>query len=420
MTLDRPVTQRRWWHLDARVDYLNHGAFGACPVPVLAAQQKWQRRLERQPMDFLARELEPLWDEARAAVAAFVGAQPQDLVFVANATAGVNTVLRSLKWRAGDELLTTDHAYNACRNALNYVGASQRARVVCAQIPFPFKNEDDLVAPILSAVTPRTRLVLLDHITSPTAFILPVARLVRELERRGVDTLVDGAHAPGMVPLNLEKIGAAYYTGNGHKWLCGPKGAAFLHVRRDKQSAIRPLVISHGANSARQDRSRFLIEFGWMGTSDPSAWLALPEALRKMKSCMSGGWPEIMKRNHALAVAARRFLCEALEVEPPCPESFLGSMAAVALPDAPVNARPTAPLFIDPLQDALRWKHRIEVPVMPWPSVPHRWLRVSAQLYNSLPQYERLAHAAAGLLAGGAPARAGTHLGSMRNRRPAK
>lgn len=392
-SLNRPAANPQHWLLDPDIIFLSHGAFGACPRPVLECQNEWRARLERQPLQFLVRELEAQLDAAREQLAQFIGADADDLVFVPNATGGVNTILRSLQFQPGDELLTTDHEYNACRNALDFVAERSGARVVVAKIPFPFRDADEIVASVLNSVTPRTRLALLDHVTSQTGVILPIERLVGELNQRGVDTLVDGAHAPGMVPLNLKQTSAAYYTGNCHKWLCTPKGAALLHVRRDRQKFIRPLTISHGANSARQDRSRFLIEFGWQGTFDPSACLSVPEAIRFIGSQLPGGWPEVMARNRALALAARKTLCARLETAEPCPEEFIGALAAIPLPDATPDALPKLPFNEYPLQDALRMKHRIEVPVISWPTPPQRVLRVSAQLYNSLPQYEQLAKA---------------------------
>ena len=383
----------RLWPLDPEVVFLNHGSFGSCPRPVLEFQQALRERMERQPVQFLARELEGLVDQARDGLARFVGAETDDLVFVPNATAGVNTVLRSLPFQRDDELLVTDHEYNACHNALDFVAARSGAKAVVVQIPFPLRSQDEILAAVLNGVTPRTRLALLDHVTSQTGLVLPIQRLVRELSARGVETLVDGAHAPGMVPLNLRDLGAAYYTGNCHKWICAPKTAGFLHVRRDRQERIHPLSISHGANSPRTDRSRFLIEFGWMGTFDPSACLSVPEAVRFVGALLPGGWPEVMRRNRELALAGRNVLCGALNLEAPCPDEMIGSLASIPLPDGPDLHRPSSPLYTDPLQELLRLRHRIEVPVIPWPAPPRRLLRISAQLYNSLDQYERLAEA---------------------------
>jgi len=389
----QPAADPQLWLLDPEITFLNHGSFGACPRRVLEIQSEWRARIERQPLQFLARELEPQLDAARASLAQFVGANPEDLVFVPNATQGVNSVLRSLAFQPGDELLVTDQEYNACRNALEYAAERAGARVVVVPLPFPVRNADDLVEPILAGVTPRTRLALVDHVTSQTGMVLPLARVVAELHRRGVDTLVDGAHAPGMTPLNLTQLGAAYYSGNCHKWLCAPKGAALLHVRPDRRSLIRPLTISHGANSARRDRSRFLLEFGWQGTYDPSAFLSVPEAIRFVGSLHPDGWAGVMSVNRALALAARRILCVSLHIPEPCPEEFIGSLASVPLPDAAPDAWPRLPINEYPLQDALRENHRIEVPVVSWPAPPKRVLRISAQLYNSPPQYDRLARA---------------------------
>ena len=230
------------WPLDPAVTFLNHGSCGACPRPVLQAQQAWRDQMEAEPIDFLGRQLPGLMDATRIALAAFVGADADDLAFVPNATAGVNTVLRSLRFQPGDELLATSLEYNASLNALRFAAEGASASVVIAEIRLPVHDPGQVVAAILARVTPRTKLALISHVTSPTAIIFPIAQLVNELHRRGIDTLVDGAHGPGMVPLELDAIGAAYYTGNGHKWLSAPKGSAFLHVRRDRQASIRPLA----------------------------------------------------------------------------------------------------------------------------------------------------------------------------------
>ncbi len=308
-----------------------------------------------------------------------------------NATAGVNAVLRSLDLDQNEELLVTTHEYDACRNTLDYVAGLNGAKVVCIDVPYPITSPDEVVARVLERVSERTRLLLIDHITSQTALIMPVERLVAEMEGRGIDTLVDGAHAPGMLPLDLRTLGAAYYAGNLHKWVCAPKGAAFLYVRENRRRSVRPAVISHGASSTRPDRSRFLIEFDWTGTFDPTAWLSVPEALRFMASLVEGGWPAVMRRNHALALQARGILCDALGIAHPAPDEMLGSMAAVPLSDSDAVTAP--PLYGDPLQDALLFEEKIEVPIVPWPHPGKRVLRVSAQLYNTIEEYQRLAEA---------------------------
>lgn len=384
-------SMKEHWLLDPDVAFLNHGSFGATPRAVLAKQDEWRRRMEREPVLFLARELEGLLDNARADLARFVGAAAEDLVFVPNATAGVNAVLRSQRFATGDEVLVTTHEYNACRNVLEYIASRSGANVVVLDVPFPIDSADTVVERILNAVNARTRLLLIDHVTSQTALVFPIERIITELHARGVEVLVDGAHAPGMFPLDLHSLGASYYTGNLHKWVCAPKGAAFLYVREDRRARIRPVAISHGANSTRTDRSRFHLEFDWTGTFDPTAWLCVSESIQYLQSLVPGGWTEIMKRNHTLALRARDILCAALSIEPPAPDGMLGSMAAVPLPDGDATSAPS--LYGDPLQDLLFEQFRIEVPVVPWPKTPHRVLRVSAHLHNGEEEYERLANA---------------------------
>jgi isopenicillin-N epimerase len=378
------------WPLERDVAFLNHGSFGACPSEVLRHQAALRAEMEGEPVRFLSRELDDRLDVARAALAAFVGADPDDLAFVTNATGGVNAVLRSLTFAAGDELLTTDHAYGACRNTLDYVAGRAGARVVIATLPFPVASPDEIVETVLARVTPRTRLALLDHITSPTGLILPIERLSTTLAQRGIEVLVDGAHAPGMVPLDLGALDATYYSGNCHKWLCAPKGSAFLWTRRDRQPGVHPLTISHGATAVRPGRSRFRLEFDWTGTSDPTAWLTVPKAIEYVGSLVPGGWPEVMARNRALALQARDVLCAAAGTAPPCPDTMLGSLASVRLPD---GTAPVAWRRPDPLQKRLYDGWGIEVPVMSWPAAPRRLIRISAQLYNRREQYERLAEA---------------------------
>lgn len=385
----------KFWTLDPTVTFLNHGSFGACPQLVLAVQARLRERLEQEPVRFFIREFEELLDNAKSQLATFVGADPADLAFVPNATTGVNAVLRSLTFNIGDELLTTDHEYNACRNALDFVTERTGARVVVAKIPFPIDSPEQVVTAVMERVSSQTRLALLDHVTSQTALVLPIEQLVRELGECGVDTLVDGAHAPGMIPLNLRKIGATYYTGNCHKWLCAPKGAAFIYVRRDQQSEIRPLTISHGANSPRTQRSRFQLEFDWTGTDDPTAYLCVSEAIRFMGSLLPGGWLELMEKNRSVALAARQLLCERLGMSVPCPAQMVGSMAVVPLPD---QASDTEETLIPPLQNALFERFRIEIPVIPRPATPKQLIRISAQLYNTQQQYEYLAEALVSLV----------------------
>jgi isopenicillin-N epimerase len=378
------------WILDPSVKYLNHGSYGACPRAVLDVQAALREELEREPVDFLAATLPARLGAARESLAAFLGASPEDLVFVSNATSGVNAVLRSLRFEPGDELLLTTHTYAACKKTIDFVASRTGLRPVVAELPFPLSNEEQVVAAVRACISPRTRLALMDHVTSPTALVLPIARLVRELEAAGIDTLVDGAHAPGMVPLALTELGAAYYTGNAHKWLCAPKGAAFLHVRRDRQAALHPNVISHGYSAG------FHEEFDWTGTCDPTAWLCIPDSIRFLASLVPGGWPGIMAVNHALVLEARDLLLEACGIPAPCPDEMLGSMAALPLP-APARGSPAERLDFRGLHDWFRARS-VETWVYPHP-LP--LIRISAQLYNTRDEFVQLARLLGEALHGG-------------------
>lgn len=375
------------WSLHTSVAYLNHGSFGACPTAILEHQTALRLELEREPADFLVRGLPARLAAARQALGEFIGAEPADLCFVPNATTAVSTVLRSLSLGLGDELLTTDHAYAACRKAAEFVATRAGARVVTARVPFPIDSEDEIVEPVLAAVTKRTRLALLDHVTSPTGLVFPIERLVRGLAERGVETLVDGAHALGMLPLEIARLGAAYYTANAHKWLCAPKGSAFLFVRRDRQRGLHPLAISHGYDPERA-AAAFRAEFDWVGTTDPTPWLVIPECLSFLGALLPGGWPELMVRNRALALRARAILCEALRVAAPCPESMIGALASVPLLAAAASS-PAARLDHERL---MSWFRRRGIETWFCPGVSGgKLVRLSAQLYNHEAQYHALA-----------------------------
>lgn len=408
---------RHWSRLDRETVFLNHGSFGACPDAVLQRQSELRDRLEREPVRFMVEELEPLAGEARAALAAFLGVpEPADLAFVPNATAGVNAVLRSLDFKPGDEILTTDHEYNACVNAARFVCDRTGAKLTMARLPWPVASEDELIQPLLDAITDRTRLVVLSHITSPTAIVFPMARIRSALRERGVPLLIDGAHAPGMIPLDLSALDPDYYAGNCHKWLCAPKGAGFLYVRRDLRPGIHPAVISHGYNSRRTDRSRFELEFSWTGTGDPTAALSVPAAIEAMGDIIAeksgpfestrAAWYAIMQRNRALALRARDTIASALGLSAPVPDSMIGSIATLVLPPRPQPPTPGSTKYHDPLQDEILRRFSIQVPIVPWPdrgvvasagiTTPPdqpfgRAVRISAQIYNDHAQYEYLA-----------------------------
>ena len=382
------------WDLDPSVTFLNHGSFGATPRVIMERQQELRRNLERNPVDFFQRQLTPLLNKARAAMAEFVHADPAGLVFVRNTTEGVNAVLQSLKFRPSDELLVTDHEYNACRNVLDHVARRDGAKVSVISLPFPFSDPQDVVDAITERVTPLTRLVLLDHITSPTASILPIERIIPALADRGVESLIDGAHAPGMLPLDLTALGATYYVGNCHKWMCAPKSCALLYVAPERREHIRPAVLSHGANAQREHASRLHLEFDWMGTHDPTAQLCLPEVVQFFREILpNGGWPAMRKHNRDLAIYARDEISAAFGTAHAIPDACVGSMVTVRLPDGPNTPKVDTVHGQHDLQMRLKNEYNIEVPIVPWGGPPNQWVRVSAQLYNSREDMDKLVSA---------------------------
>lgn len=379
------------WGLDPNTVFLNHGSFGATPLAVREEQRRWQDRMEFEPVAFLDGEGLEQTARTRQALAEMLLCDGNDLALVDNATTGVNTVLRSLEFNAGDELLVPDHAYQACRNALDFVAERWGAKVVTVHIPFPVSGPDEVVEAIMNAVTPRTVLAMIDTVTSPTGLRMPFETLVDRLERRGVAVLLDAAHGIGMVPLNLDELGASYTTSNCHKWLCAPKGTAFLHVRRDKQNGIHPLTISHGMSFPLGETTRFRHEFDWTGTRDLSAHCSIPTTIEHVGGLVEGGWPAIMQRNHDLVIRGRNLLCEALSLEPPCPDEMVACIATLVLPfdeNEVINVHEQ-----DPLSRVLKETYGIQIPVWTWASPRGRYFRISAQLYNTEDEYRYLAWA---------------------------
>ena len=380
------------WSLDPSINFLNHGSFGACPQVVLDYQSEIRARIERQPVQFFLRDIYALVDEARRQVGEFLDAAAENLVFVRNATEGVNAVIRSLPFNPGDEILMTDHTYPACRNVVEYVAAQHGAKVVTAKVDFLGITPNRAHEQIMAGVSDKTRLALIDHITSPTGLILPIETLIPALEGQGIPTLIDGAHGPGMLDISLTELNPSWYVGNFHKWVCAPKGAGVLYVRGDRQAGLHPATISHGFALEGQvpGRSLLHLEFDWTGTQDPSAWLSVPRAIQAVGELRSGGWPEIRREAHALTLRARTHLASVLDVPIPTDDSMIGQLAALPLP--PSN-EPVSHLYGTPFQERLLYDFGVEVPIVPWPSPPHRLIRISAAPYNDFSDYQALGDA---------------------------
>jgi isopenicillin-N epimerase len=374
------------WNLDRGFLTVNHGSFGAAPRSVLAAQRAWQDRMERQPSRFMNTVYAGAVREAANALAAFLNANGNDLVFVDNATTGCNAVLRSLAFQPDDEVLVLSHAYGAVHNAVRYVTEHAGARIVEVKVPFPDPTEDGLVASVIAALSPLTRLAVIDHITSGSAIVLPVQRIVAACRDAGVRVLVDGAHVPGQIDVDLTAIDADWYTGNCHKWLCAPKGCAFLHAQATAQAGLHPGTISHGYEKG------FLAEFDWTGTTDPSRFLAVTAAL-DFHQCLGG--PALRARNRSLAAEGAALLAQRLNTQVGTQGSVAGAMATVRLPvDDPTPEHAWA------IRDRLM-AAGTDAPVHALDGA--LWLRLSAFAYNELDDYARLAEIVAAVLRGATP-----------------
>jgi isopenicillin-N epimerase len=382
------------WHHDKNTVFLNHGSFGACPDKILQEQTQLQMRMEADPIRFMNDDFIRLYAENKKALANFVHADPDNMVLVRNATMGVNTILHSLDFSPGDEIITHSHAYGACNHAIEYYAKKAGASVVTAYIPFPIKSEDEVVEAFIRAITPRTKLAMVDHITSGTGLIFPVERIVNELESRGVEVLIDGAHAPGMVDLNLDKIGASYYTGNCHKWICSPKGSALLYVRKDKQEKIVPLQISHKNDLYAGSPAHWSAQFIWPGTEDFTAYFCIKSAIDFMGSLM-GSWDALREHNRRICLSARKLIADRIDGSLPAPESMISHLSTILVDEHP--ELPEKFLGMNPpLKQRLLNEFNIQVPVFLFGGEQMKaWLRIAVQVYNSPEQYEYLAEALA-------------------------
>lgn len=363
--------------LNEDIVFLNHGSFGACPRPVFDKYQYWQRELERDPVDFIGRRVQDLMLESRRELAAYLNAPVEQLVFVPNATYGINVVARSLELEPGDEILTTNHEYGAVNNTWQFTAGKRGWKYINHPIPLPVTTPEEFVERLWEGVTPRTKVITFSHITSPTALIFPAQLICERARAEGILTVIDGAHAPGQIDLDLTAIGADFYTGNCHKWLTAPKGSAFLYAAPGRDELLEPLVVSHGWSSPHEVQSKFLDNFNWTGTMDPSAYISVGEAVRFQRE---HNWPEVRAACHALAVQTRDRINEMTGLESVCPDSttWFSQMFVARLPRA----------TWEKLGPALWSEFRIEVPMLLWNDEP--LIRVSVQAYNTPQDMERL------------------------------
>jgi isopenicillin-N epimerase len=363
--------------LDPNIVFLNHGSFGATPKPVFDVYQAWQRELERQPVEFLGRRATELLAGSRAVLADYLDTQRDNLVYVTNATVGVNIVARSLRLGPGDAVLATDHEYGACDRTWRFLAQKQGFSYNNQPISVPLTTEEDFIERFWHGVTPRTRLIFISHLTSPTASIFPVNEVCRLARTQGLLTLVDGAHAPGQIPLNLEKVGADFYTGNLHKWLSSPKGAGFLYARPEVQTLLEPLIVSWGWQSEMPGPSQFVDQFEWQGTRDLAAFLSVPVAIQFQKE---NDWEKVREVCHALAVEAEGRICA------------LTGLASLYSDDTwfaqMFSARLPVETDIVALKSRLYEDFRVEVPLMEWNG--YKLIRVSVQGYNTHQDIEHL------------------------------
>jgi isopenicillin-N epimerase len=364
---------KRYFLLDPEIHFLNHGSFGACPIPVFEAYQNWQRQLESQPVLFLGRQYDALLKDARVALGAYLNADADDLVYISNATHGVNIIARSLRLQPGDEVLTTNHEYGACDYTWEFVCGKIGAKYIHQPIPLPIKSEEEIVEQFWSGVTENTKVIYISHITSPTALRLPVEKICTCAREKGILTVVDAAHSPGQINVDLQLLGADVVFGNTHKWLMAPKGSAFLYVRREIQSFVEPLVVSwgYGNDPKLGTGSHYIDILQWTGTKDPTPALAVPDAINFL---CEHHWELVRQECHELLKQTVERICNLTNMEPlyPLDSDFFSQMAIAPLPTE---------VDLAALKSRLYDNHKVEVPVIQWQN--RKFVRISIQGYNT-------------------------------------
>ena len=369
--------------LDPDVTFLNHGSFGACAKPVYENLLEWQTKMEQEPVRFFDDILFDALKASRQVLGNYIGCSSDDLVYFPNPTTAVNAVARSLKLKSGDEVLSTNHIYGALDRSWKYICAEKKARFIKADIPFPIQSKDDFFTCFFSAVTDHTKVIFLSHITSMTAMKFPVEEVIQFAKEKKILTIIDGAHVPGHISLDIKKLDADIYTGACHKWMCTPKGVSFLYVRKELQKDIHPLVVSWGWESENPGPSEFLDWHEWQGTRDMSAFLTVPAAVKFLEE---HNWLEVARKCREQVIQTRNQFLNLLSISPPCPDSWLGQMASIPLPIEDADA------FKKKLLDT----YRIQVPVFNWEG--NIYLRYSIQAYNIKSDLEKLLSAVKELL----------------------
>ena len=376
------------WSLDQDIVFLNHGSFGATPKYILEKQSEYRDLMEKEPVDFFVNIMPDILHQSKSALADFVGASPNDMVFAQNTTTGVNQILASFPYEQGDEWLVTSHAYGACTNAIKHFAKRNKINLNIAEIPFPVNDEITILKSIEKKITKNTKLALIDHITSASGMIFPVEKIIHLLHSHNIKVIIDGAHVPGMIDLNIKKLNPDFYIGNCHKWLCAPKGSAFIYVRNEYKKLVKPLVISHFNDTDLKGESHWSNQFMWDGTHDFSQYLCVKDTIDFMDSIHSKGWEGIIEHNHNLVWKGANLIADKIGAKLPLKEKFIGSIINIPMPDG----KQGFPKFNETsaLKKVLFEKYKIEVPIFFFPTEPKQWIRLSAQLYNSLDQYDYL------------------------------